>query len=134
MKRVVQSLVTFLVLIGAMAGVARAADVSQAVILVATPRLEGSPFEEAVVLAAPLPQGGHIGFIVNRPTTVKLERLFPQEAQSRNVAEPVYLGGPVLPNGLFALTRAAPEDGATQVPIVPGLVAVLDGPTIDHII
>jgi hypothetical protein len=52
---------------------AHAADLSQAVILVASQELGGSPFEQTVVIATPLPQGGHIGFIVNRPTTMTRE-------------------------------------------------------------
>ena len=70
-------------------GVARAADRSQAVVLVASQDLDGSPFEQTVVIAAPLLDGGHIGFIVNRPTPVKLETLFPDEAEMRKVNEPI---------------------------------------------
>ncbi len=58
-----------------------AADLSQAVILVASKDLDGSPFERTVVIAAPLPNGGHIGFIANRPTTVKLDKLLPESAR-----------------------------------------------------
>jgi putative AlgH/UPF0301 family transcriptional regulator len=72
--RYLQSLATLLVLFVALTGAARAADLSQAVILVASERLAGSPFEQTVILAAPLPQGGHVGFVVNRPTGVKRRR------------------------------------------------------------
>jgi len=85
-----------------MTGMARAADLSQAVILVASElvaseRLAGSLYEETVVLAAPLPQGGHMGFVVNRPTSVKLENLFPEQASTHNVVEPVYAAAPRCP-------------------------------------
>jgi putative transcriptional regulator len=113
---------------------ARGADLSEPVILVASSALAGTPFEQAVVLAAPMPDGGHIGFIINKPTGVKLQALFPEDTAARRVTEPVYLGGPVLMPGVFAVTRKAPEGDGAVIPLMPGLVAVLDGATIDRII
>jgi putative AlgH/UPF0301 family transcriptional regulator len=85
------------------------------------------------VRAADLPNGGHIGFVVNRPTTVKLQALFPDDAGARTVTEPVYIGGPQLVPGLFVIAREAPE-GSSAVPLMPGLVALIDKETIDHVI
>jgi len=113
---------------------ARAADLSQAVVLIASDALNDSPLEQTVVFAAPLPNGGHIGFIVNRPTTLKLETLFPEQAPARNVTEPVYAGGPVLPRAIFALTRNVPDGAASAIPLIPGVVAVLDGASVDLVI
>jgi len=115
-------------------GAARAADLSHAVMLVATQMLAGSSYEETVVLAAPLPLGGHMGFIVNRPTNVKLETLFPEHTPSRKVAEPVYLGGPFLSDGLFAVARSKPEGDGEALEIMPGVFAVFDGTSIDRLI
>ena len=109
------------------------ADLSGPVMLVATSRLAGSVYERTVVVAAPLPQGGHIGFIINRPTGVKLEALFPDQAACRQVVDPVYVGGPGLSNALFALTRKAPDETGT-IPIMPGLFAILDGAAVDRVI
>ena len=117
----------------ALLGPARAADLSQAVVLVASQNLDGSPFAQTVVIAAPLPDGGHIGFIVNRPTTVKLETLFPDQAATRKVQEPVYLGGPALVGSVFLLMRRAPE-GASVIALMPDVVAVFDKETIDRVI
>jgi putative transcriptional regulator len=115
-------------------GATHAEDLSQPVILVASSALDGSPFEQAVVVASPLPDGGHIGFIINRPMNVKLDTLLPQDAAARNVTETVYLGGPALLPALFAVTRNAPEDAGAVVPLMPGLVAVLDAASIDRIL
>ena len=137
MNRLVRSLKSFaaiLVLFAGMAGAARAVDLSQAVILVASDRLAGSIYEQTVILAAPLPQGGHLGFVVNRPTQVKLETLFPQQPSTRNVADPVYAGGPVLSNAVFAVTRKAPDDNGNFFSPMPGLVIVIDAATVDRII
>jgi putative transcriptional regulator len=137
MNRLVRSLKSFaaiLVLFAGMAGAARAVDLSQAVILVASDRLAGSIYEQTVILVAPLPQGGHLGFVVNRPTQVKLETLFPQQPSTRNVADPVYAGGPVLSNAVFAVTRKAPDDNGNFFSPMPGLVVVIDAATVDRII
>jgi len=75
-----------------------------------------------------------MGIVLNRPTGVKLESLFPEQEATHNVAEQVYAGGPVLPSVLFAVTRKAPADKGTFVPLMPGLVAVIDGATVDGII
>jgi putative transcriptional regulator len=137
MKRLVrclQSFGAFLVLFGGMTGAARAVDLSQAVILVASNRLAGSIYEQTVILAAPLPQGGHLGFVVNRPTSMKLESLFPDQASTHNVVDPVYAGGPVLPRAVFAVMRKAPDNNGNFLPLMPGLVVAIDGATVDRII
>jgi putative transcriptional regulator len=140
MNRLVRSLKSFgafVVLFAGMTGAAAAADLSQAVILVASDRLAGSIYEQTVVLAAPLPQGGYLGFIVNRPTQVKLETLFPQQPSTRNVADPVYAGGPILSNAVFAVTRKAPDNNGNNGNFfspMPGLVVVIDSATVDRII
>ena len=87
-----------------------------------------------MILAAPLPQGGHLGFIVNRPTQVKLETLFPEQHSTRNVGDPVYAGGPILSNAVFAVTRKAPENNGNFFSPMPGLVVVIDSATVDRII
>jgi putative transcriptional regulator len=129
-----QSFGALLVLCAGLTGAARAVDLSQAVILVASERLAGSPFEQTVILAAPLPQGGHVGFVVNRPTSVKLEALFPEQASTHNVVEPVYAGGPVLSRAVFAVTRKAPDSSGAVLSLMPGLVLVIDGEAVDRII
>lgn len=137
MKRLVPNLkplATLLFMVSALSGAARAADLSEPTILVASPDLDGSPFEQAVVLATPLPDGGHIGFILNKPTGVKMQTLFPDDAAASKVQEPVYLGGPQLLPGVFAVTRTPPESARAAVPLMPGLFAVIDNDAIDHII
>jgi putative AlgH/UPF0301 family transcriptional regulator len=123
-----------LVLVFAFAAAASAADLSEAVILVASNSLTGSPFQQTVILAAPLPQGGHFGFIVNRPTGVKLESLFPEQASTHNVIDPVYAGGPAMPRAVFAVTRKAPHGGGEVLSPMPGLALIIDAESVDRII
>src|ERR1700751_6088423 len=90
MKRLLPILKSFAALLltaSALSGGAAAADLSEPMMLVASSGLEGSPLQRAVVLATPLPDGGHIGFIINRPTGVKLQALFPEDAAASRVKE-----------------------------------------------
>jgi putative AlgH/UPF0301 family transcriptional regulator len=122
-------------LLGAAGGAARAQDLSQTVMLVATAGLDGTVFEQAVVIAAPLPNGNHVGFIINRPANVKLTTLFPDQETARNVVDGAYLGGPAMANVLFAVVRGEPtEPDEKMVPLLPGLYAVLDGSGVDRVI
>ncbi len=133
--RIAGIIAAVVVVIALMAGTERTADLSHAVILVASAKFDGSRFEQTVVIAAPMPDGGpgHIGFIVNRPTSVKLGVLFPDQVALRNVKESVYLGGPSIQR-LFALMRSAPDGAPTAIPLMPGVVAILDEATIDYVI
>ena len=121
-------------LLACAAGAVGAAETSTPMVLVATDRLDGSGYAETVLFAAPLPNGSHIGFIINRPTRVKLSTLFPEHAPSRKVTDPVYFGGPVLTESLFAVARGVPEGAGQTVPLMPGLVLAIDAPTVDRII
>jgi putative transcriptional regulator len=140
LSRFLRSLAFLTVLLAGVAGAARAADpsqaadLSQAVLLVASSKLANSAYEKAVILAAPLPDGGHVGIIINRPIGVKLETLFPDQPSTRNVTEQVYLGGPVQPTALLALTRQPPTGDSSYLTLMPGLVAVLDADSVDRII
>ena len=116
------------------AAAAAAADLSEPIMLVASSGLDGSLLQQAVVLVTPLPDGGHIGFIINRPTDVKLQALFPDDAAASKVKESVYLGGPALLPAVFAVTSTPPENPGTAVPLMPGLFAVMDSDAIDRII
>lgn len=110
--RIAQSL---LILLACTAGAVQAAEVSAPVVLVATERLAGSGYDETVLIAAPLRNGAAIGFIVNRPTRVKLGGLFPEHAPSRKVVDPVYFGGPMLTGSPFVVARRTFEGKGGEV-------------------
>ncbi len=133
MKRLAH-LMLFSLLVMSVARAAWADDSSQAVTLVATDALEGTPFEQTVIVVTPLPDGGHMGFIINRPTDVKLATLFPDDVPSREVEAPVSYGGPLMPRAVFALTHKAPDGDSDIVTLMPGLVAVLDAAGVNHIL
>ena len=131
---VTRSFAILMLVLGYAAGTAWAADLSQPITLVATLRLESSVLSETVLVAAPLPNGMHVGFIVNRPSDVKLAAAFPDHAASRKVVDPVYVGGPIMPEMLFAVVRTPPKDTPNLLQLMPGVVLVMDAEAIDRII
>jgi len=61
----------------------RAADLSQALILVAKPGLRDPLYGSTVLIAKSVGPGEHVGFIVNRPTRFTLGKLFPGHAPAQ---------------------------------------------------
>jgi len=121
-------------LLFAWSSLALAADLSQAVILVAKRELRDQVFGSTVLIATPLPGGQHFGFILNRPTRVTLGKMFPEHGPSQKIVEPVYLGGPINLELIFALVQRAESPGGESIQLMPGLYAAFDGDTVDRII
>ena len=121
----------------AVAGDADAVDTIVAVetiVLVAKPGFTDPLYGQAVLLAAPLPSGEHIGIILNRPTESSLASLFPEHGPSKLVTDPVYFGGPMLTEIMLALVRADSNPGEGSVPMGKDLFLVTHSDVIDRII
>ncbi len=89
-------------------GAARAqTETERAFLLVATPGMIDSNFSATVVLAMRPDDGGPLGLILNRPTTVELRSLYPENAQLADRGDLVFLGGPVQPDALLFAFRSA---------------------------
>src|SRR5258706_11136007 len=76
-------------------------------ILVAKPGLRDAFFGSTILIAKPVGGGRHLGFVINRPTEVTLGKLFPEHGPSQKIPEPVYLGGPVNTEVIFALVHSS---------------------------
>ena len=132
-----RSRVLLLLAVLAIAGTAPARAVEPAdepVILVAKPALRDRLYRGTILIARPLRSGQHIGFIVNRPTPVKLGTLFPDHGPSQKVVEPIYLGGPVSIEVLFALVQRKDSPGKRAMQLTPDLYLVVDRDLVDHVI
>jgi putative transcriptional regulator len=132
-----RSRVFLLLAVLAIAGTAPARAVEPAdepVILVAKPALRDRLYRGTILIARPLRNGQHVGFIVNRPTPVKLGTLFPDHGPSQKVVEPIYLGGPVSIEVLFALVQRKDSPGKRAMQLTPDLYLVVDRDLVDHII
>jgi putative transcriptional regulator len=107
---------------------------SDAVLLIAHPAFRDMEWRQTVLIAAPTPNGGHVGVILNRPTRRSLGSLFPDHEPSKKVAEPVYYGGPISSQALVALVRTESAPGAGSVPLMKNLYLAFRANTIDHVI
>jgi putative transcriptional regulator len=113
---------------------ATASDIDTSVILVAKRQLHDRLYGATILVARPIGQGQHIGFIVNRPSKVTLGQLFPQHAPSRKVVDPVFVGGPINTESIFALVQTSKNPGGRSVKLLDNLFAVIDGKLVDDVI
>jgi putative transcriptional regulator len=112
---------------------ALAEESNEPVLLIANPLL-AEMYARTVLIAIPMGDNRHAGLIINRPTERSLSSLFPEHEPSKKVIAPVYFGGPVMTNSLFAVVRAGESPGAGSLPFIPGLFLVAHAKTIDQII
>jgi putative transcriptional regulator len=115
-------------------GLASAQSQDDAVILVAHPAFRDLEYRQTVLLAAPAPNGGHVGVILNRPTKRSLGSLFPEHEPSKKVVEPVYYGGPFSRGALVALVKADNAPGTGTVLLMKNLYLAFRANTIDQVI
>ncbi len=103
-------------------------------LLVAHPAFRDLEYRQTVLIAAPAPNGGHVGVILNRPTRRSLASLFPDHEPSKKVIDPVYYGGPFSRGALVALVHSDNAPGAGSVPLMKHLYLAFRANTIDHVI
>ena len=115
-------------------GAALAQSPEDAMLLVAHPAFRDLEYRQTVLIAAPAPNGGHVGVILNRPTRRSLGSLFPDHEPSKKVVEPVYYGGPFSRGALVALVRADSAPGTGSVLLMKNLYLAFRANTIDHVI
>lgn len=113
---------------------AHAAELDEPLILVAKRTLRDALYGETILIAKPIGNDSHVGFIVNRPTAVTLGRIFPDHGPSHKVADPVYLGGPFNSQFIFALVQRGASPGAHAVQMAGDLYLVIDAESVDRII
>ena len=109
-------------------------ETNEPMMLVAQPDVQGAIFEGAILFVKPMPDGGHIGFILNRRTTATMGELFPDDEASKKVADPLYLGGPNGYNRVFAMVDKRDTAGKDAVQMIPGVFLVSDAKEIDRVI
>ncbi len=111
-----------------------AAKSDTAIMLVAKPDVTDPFYSNSVLIVRPLQGGGHAGFVLNKPTKVSLGQAFPDDEPSQKVHQPVYLGGPVNANVIFALVKSPDSPGDGAIEFAPGLYLAMNGETVDHVI
>lgn len=113
---------------------AQESDPGGAITLVATPRLIDPDYRSTVLLAVPIENSRHVGVIINRPTGRSLASLFPEHAPSKLVRDPVYFGGPMLRQAIFAVVHTDHTPGPGSIQMMKELFLATQGNVVDHII
>jgi putative transcriptional regulator len=117
-----------------LAGAPAFAQADDAIILIAHPQFRDLEYRQTVLIAAPAPNGGHVGVILNRPTRRSLGSLFPEHEPSKKVVEPVFYGGPFSRGALVALVKSDSAPGTGSVLLMKNLYLAFRANTIDHVI
>lgn len=111
-----------------------AAEAGDTVLLVAKRQLQHPLYGASILIAKPIGNGQHIGFILNKPTSVKLRDALPADESSRKVHDPLYLGGPFYVNNIFALVNRADSPGRGSIEIVDHIHLAIDTDTVKRVI
>jgi putative transcriptional regulator len=108
--------------------------VDDSIILVAKRQLQDKLYGSTILIARPIGAERHVGFIINKPTQMTLGKLFPAHEPSRKVTDPVYLGGPVSPEVIFALVQGRESPGGRSIKILDDLYLAIDSEVVDRVI
>ena len=119
MKRLALSILASLAAAGALAQ-----SPGGGMFLVATPQLRDPRFAETVILVLNYSREGAIGVVVNRPTWVEPEALFPDVDFFRRYRGVVWFGGPVARTSALFLVRDG--DLVEGEPIVDDIYVTAD--------
>jgi putative transcriptional regulator len=114
---------------------ARPADpTADPIILAAKRQLQDKLYGSTILIARPIGAQRHVGFIVNKPTQMTLGKLFPTHEPSKRVADPVFLGGPVSTEVIFALVQGRDSPGGKSIKILDDLYLAIDSEVVDQVI
>src|SRR3954463_8837264 len=116
------------------APLALATDITETALLVAKRQLRDRMYGNTILITRPMGDDRHVGFIVNKPTTLTLGKLFPKHGPSQKVIDPVYLGGPTGPEVIFAMIKGRESPGGRSLQLAPVLFIAYDSSIVDRII
>jgi putative AlgH/UPF0301 family transcriptional regulator len=104
------------------------------VLLVAKRNLQDRMYASTVLVTKPIGRDRHVGFIVNKPTTLTLGKLFPSHGPSQKIVDPVYLGGPTSSSVIFAMIEAKNAPDGKVLRLAPNLYLAYESKEVDRII
>ena len=96
-------------------------------LLIASPAILDPNFRRTVVFVTAHTDDGAVGLILNRPSETTVGEAVPQLESLADRGEPVFVGGPVNPNGVAVLAEFDdPDDAGVWVVDAIGYVALDD--------
>jgi putative transcriptional regulator len=101
--------------------------------LVASRERPDPVYERTVIVARTLQSGEHIGFIVNKPTSVSVAELFPQDDASTKITDRVYLGGINNPYALHAVVAGHIDPDSTWMELAPYIHVAVEATALDDV-
>ena len=101
-------------------------------LLIAAPPLDDPNFARTVILVAHHDEDGAMGVILNRPGDQLVGDAVPELADVVPDEEPVYVGGPVQPDGVMVLAEFEDPEAAA-LPVLSGLGFVALGTRGEHV-
>lgn len=108
--------------------------IDEPVILIATPEVRGQFFSASILIVMPIGNRQHLGFIINRPTLLKLSEVFPGHEPSKKVTQPIYLGGPENVGELFVLVLRQGRTDISGIRLASDLYLEIEREKIDSVI
>ena len=118
--------------VGALAP-ALSAQAGDAVLLVARRQFLDPLYGASIVLAKPIGNRQHMGFILNKPTSIALRDAMPPDQLSPKVNESLYLGGPFNLGIIFALVNQPDSPGRDSIEFADDLYLATDRSTVQRI-
>jgi putative transcriptional regulator len=115
----------YVLLIGLLCASAASPTVAQSLdrgtLLVATPALAGTSFEDTVLLVLHHDDDGALALMINRPTSLGPGDVFNEASPFPDYAGPVFFGGPITPTRGYLLLRRNERLSESNVEIVRGV-------------
>jgi putative transcriptional regulator len=103
-------------------------------LLVAKPSLTDRNFSQTVVLVSQTEDGGTVGVIINRPTTLKLSQFLSEDLPTGNYREPIFFGGPVMLKALVSLFRSETPPAAPAFHVLKDVYLTMHADNIENLL
>lgn len=111
----------------------RAQDLDATFMLVAQRQFQHQFYGHTILVAKPIGDDRHVGFILNRPTPVTLGAIYPDKPLAQKMVDPIYLGGPYNTGMVMAIVQRPDSPGGMSMRLDAGLFLAVEAPVIDRI-
>lgn len=107
---------------------------ANSLLLVARPSLTDPNFSRTVVLVTRTEDGGTVGVILNRPTTLALSQFLSEDLPTGSYRGPIFFGGPVMLRALVAVFRSETAPAAAAYHVLQDVYLTLHSDNIEGLL